>query len=279
MTTTTARPSEQILLQRVRNQLIDYLEVAASFRAQRAYQDQSPQLQVTVEIIEQWADWVGPDWERQFVAPVFSDAERQAIADYQKSWEALRQCLPEPMPPLLEMHKDPVWEALRKAASAAYACFVRVGKMSESEEYQAPPANADATSIPAMGVLIYAKNLDTLAQFYSSVLQLADEPSQSDPQYGLLALQGRGIHLLLHAIPAQYAEDIVITVPPQPREECALKFFCYVHDLAHTLNLIQELGGVCLGATQQTSTYLYRDALDPEGNVFQVRTSLAMPQV
>lgn len=277
MTPTTPRPSEQILLQRVRNQLIDYLEVAASFRAQREYQDQSPQLHVAVEIIEQWADWVSPEWHAQFVAPVFSEVERQAIADYQAKWDALRRCLPEPMPPLLEMHKDPLWEELRKAASAAYACFVRVGKMSESEEYRPTPAGA-CTS-PAMGVLIYAKHLDTLAQFYSDVLQLAEEPSQSDAQYGLLALQGRGIHLLLHAIPVHYAEDIVITVPPQPREESALKFFCYVHDLAHTLNLIQELGGVCLGSTQQTSTYLYRDALDLEGNVFQVRTSLATPRV
>ena len=43
-----------------------------------------------------------------------------------------------------------------------------------------------------------------------------------------------------------------------------------MHDLAHiTLNLIQELGGVCLGVLNKLPPYLYRDALDLEGNVFK----------
>lgn len=278
MTSTMPRPSERILLQRVRNQLIDYLEVASSFRAQREYQEQAPQVQVSLEIIEQWADWVGPDWAQQFTSPVFSESERQAIAQYQLRWDALRKCLPEPMPPLSEIQKNPVWEELRYAASAAYACFVRVGRLSESEEYAGPSgiphSTPDMSSLSALGVLLYAKELASLAGFYQKVLQLNLNAEQSDLEYGLMVLQNSDMELTLHQIPAMYAQEIEISVPPQAREETAIKFYCRVKDLAQSRELIEKSGGVVWSPIHQAKTYHYCDVLDPEGNVFQLRESV-----
>ncbi|WMW80594.1 VOC family protein [Undibacterium cyanobacteriorum] len=277
MTSSMPRPSERILLQRVRNQLIDYLEVASSFRAQREYQEQAPQVQVSLEIVEQWADWVGPDWEQQFTAPVFSEAERQAIAQYQLRWDALRKCLPETMPPLSEIQKNPVWEELRFAASAAYACFVRVGRLSESEEYSGPTNTASAVSTsasPTLGVLLYAKELATLADFYQQVLHLERDAEQSDLEHGLMVLQSSDMELTLHHIPSNYAQEIEISIPPQAREETAIKFYCRVHDLVKTRDMVEGLGGVIWSPIHQAKTYRYCDVLDPEGNVFQVRAAL-----
>ena len=80
----------------------------------------------TVEIIEQWADWVSPDWHAQFGGAGFSEAERQAIADYQaKLDEALRQCLPGPMPPCFEMHKGSAVGRVEKSSERSLLCFVR----------------------------------------------------------------------------------------------------------------------------------------------------------
>jgi len=74
-TSSSTRPSDIVLLQRVRNHLIDYLSLAASFEQQLKLQEQSSQLQVSEEVIEQWADWVGPEWLLQFISPVFSAEE------------------------------------------------------------------------------------------------------------------------------------------------------------------------------------------------------------
>ena len=77
MSTSSPRPSERVLLQRVRNQLIDYLEIAASFEAQRDFQFQAPETHVATEVLEQWADWVSPNWQQELKTPTFSEARKK----------------------------------------------------------------------------------------------------------------------------------------------------------------------------------------------------------
>lgn len=269
MNTASSRPSEQVLLQRVRNQLIDYLEVASSFVEQQRYQAKSPQLHVPTEIIEQWADWVGPDWREGFKEPVFSRDELQAIEKFHMIWSGLSQRLPQPMPSLEVIQGEPMWEELRRAAALTYACFLRTGKMSESVEFVPAPSSSVATV--HAGIMIYAKDAQALVQFYAAVLQLLECTQESQAELGFFVLQGRGIELIIHAIPAAYAAEIQIETPPVPREDSALKFFFSVHDLKHAGDVAVEWGGSISEQVWEAALYRYCNGIDPEGNVFQLR--------
>ncbi len=134
MSTSSPRPSERVLLQRVRNHLIDYLEIAASFQAQQEFQAQSPQLHVTTEVIEQWADWVSPNWQQELKAPTFSEFERDAITQFQAIWQETHNTLVRPLPALEYIQLAPAWQQLRVAAETCLQVFMQRGKLSDIEE-------------------------------------------------------------------------------------------------------------------------------------------------
>ncbi len=128
------RPSRRVLLQRVRNRIIEYLDVASSFAEQRAYQAQVPQLHVPNEVISQWEDWVSEAWEMELVEPVFSYEERLAIAQFYSIWKTVTEHTPDPLPDLEVMLTLPVWEQLRDGADALLIAFGKRGKLSEERE-------------------------------------------------------------------------------------------------------------------------------------------------
>jgi hypothetical protein len=127
-------PGRRVLLQRVRNRLIDYLEVASSFDAQRAFQQQVPELHVALEVVHQWQDWVGENWEAELAEPVFSADERVAMARFGKIWKMETAQLPDPVPPLETAMALPQWQRLCSAAAALLAVFGRRGRLSEECE-------------------------------------------------------------------------------------------------------------------------------------------------
>lgn len=130
-----SRPSDQdfaqVLLQRVRNRLIEYLEVAASFEAQQAFLAQSPDLDVPNEIIQQWSDWVSPDWRSELITPVFSENEMVAIQQFQTIWQAIAEDLVQPLPALSILQQSPLWEKLRFCAAQTLRIFMTRGRLSE----------------------------------------------------------------------------------------------------------------------------------------------------
>lgn len=135
MNTPPDRPSEQVLLQGVRNRLIEYLEVAASLEAQVTFSEQSPQVNVALEVLEQWADWVGPQWQEELLPPVFSRDELLAIAQFQHVWQACRARLLQefaelPALAILFEHRD--WRSLRVGAEMLLVLMMKRGKLSES---------------------------------------------------------------------------------------------------------------------------------------------------
>jgi predicted enzyme related to lactoylglutathione lyase len=117
------------------------------------------------------------------------------------------------------------------------------------------------------GLFVYAKDLSRMTAFYQAVLGL--EPVQ--PSADLVVLRGPFIELLLHAIPAHIAADIDISVPPVPREDAALKFFFTVPSLAAAAAIAARHGGEVLAAQWQGPGFSVRNAVDPEGNIFQLR--------
>lgn len=125
------RPSRQVLLQRVRNRIIEYLEVASSFEEQKKYQDAAPQINVPNEVINQWEDWVSETWEAELVEPVFSSEERNAVKEIYAIWKDVVQLTPNPLPTLDTLFQLPAWQALREGASRLSQTFGKRGKLSE----------------------------------------------------------------------------------------------------------------------------------------------------
>ncbi|MBD1210408.1 MAG: glyoxalase/bleomycin resistance/dioxygenase family protein [Ignavibacteria bacterium] len=122
---------------------------------------------------------------------------------------------------------------------------------------------ATATS----GVFIYAKDRHRLARFYASVLGLAPIHESED----LTVLQSASLQLIVHAIPQHIAATIDITSPPQPREDTALKFFFTAPNIANCRSDASALGGEVFGEEWKSSGFIVCNAIDPEGNIFQLR--------
>jgi predicted enzyme related to lactoylglutathione lyase len=121
------------------------------------------------------------------------------------------------------------------------------------------------------GLFIYAKNLSRLAGFYETLLGMSRVHSTPD----LVVLRSPDIQLVLHAIPAAIAASFSISSPPERRENAALKFFFTVPSIAETMAKAPSLGGEVLPEQWQGTGFRVCNAVDPEGNIFQVRESVA----
>ncbi|MCX2862912.1 hypothetical protein OOZ63_13830 [Paucibacter sp. PLA-PC-4] len=123
------------------------------------------------------------------------------------------------------------------------------------------------------GAVIFAKDLQRLARFYEQVIGLSRQQEAADH----VLLAGSGFELVIHAIPARIAADIVITTPPERRSETPIKLFFNIASLQVARESAQRLGGDIVADEQG---WLIRgarvcDGLDPEGNVLQLRQHLA----
>lgn len=117
------------------------------------------------------------------------------------------------------------------------------------------------------GLFVYAKSLATMVAFYETLLAMTRVHASDD----LVVLQSPDFQLVLHAIPRHIADDIVIEVPPQPREDAALKFFFTVPSLDVARAMAPGLGGVVMADAWRGGGFVACNACDPEGNLFQLR--------
>lgn len=130
------RPSQRVVEQRVRNRLIEYLELAASFEDQTTYQAGAPMVHVPSEIINQWADWSPPELEPWQTAPsgIYTAAEWDALHAFHVVWDWVARNTPDPLPELAALQRTPEWERLRAAADAALQPFHARGRSPEDRE-------------------------------------------------------------------------------------------------------------------------------------------------
>jgi len=87
-------------------------------------------------------------------------------------------------------------------------------------------------------------------------------------------IRDRGAVLALHAIPAEIAKNIEIKSPPTPREEDAVKLIFEVKDVESERVRLESLGIQVLRRPWQKPGETC-DAVDPEGNIFQVWSASA----
>ena len=132
------------------------------------------------------------------------------------------------------------------------------------------PQPVPAVAGSGAGLFIYAKDLERLAAFYAAVVGLARVHVAGD----LVVLRGQGIDLLVHAIPPHIAAGIAIESPPVRREDTALKFFFTVPSLAEAARTAARLGGQVLDDEWRGPGFRVRNAIDLEGNVFQLREAI-----
>jgi predicted enzyme related to lactoylglutathione lyase len=117
------------------------------------------------------------------------------------------------------------------------------------------------------GLFLYAKDLQRLAGFYEAVLGMSQAHASED----IVVLNSPDIQLIVHAIPPAIAETITITIPPERREDSAMKFFFTVPSIATAAAIAANLGGEVFPEQWSGRGFHVRNAVDPEGNVFQVR--------
>jgi len=121
------------------------------------------------------------------------------------------------------------------------------------------------------GLFLYAKDSERVSKFYESIAGMSRLHKTDE----LTVLQSPDIQLLVHKIPNHIAKNIEITTPPQKRENSALKFFFTVPSLTKARETARSLGGEVFNENWRGPGFIVCNAMDPEGNVFQVRENAA----
>ena len=120
------------------------------------------------------------------------------------------------------------------------------------------------------GAVLYAKDVDRLASFYSTVLGL----SEANRDHDHVVLESPGFQLVVLQIPHEIAKAIEITVPPARRARAAVKLVFFIPSLDDVRASVEAGGGVMNPVDTEWSFqgFTVCDGLDPEGNVIQFRS-------
>jgi hypothetical protein len=121
--------NSEILL-RVRNRMIEVLQLTSDFNAQTEYQRKVPVAQVPNEVINQWEDWYHHD-PTILVDSVFTDEERRAVVEFDRVWNVVSDATPDPLPDLQTTQSLSQWHDLRDAARQALSTFMKRGMLPE----------------------------------------------------------------------------------------------------------------------------------------------------
>jgi len=112
-----------ILEQRVRNRIIECLELFASATETSII---GPDAAMNL-----WYDFV-PKWSADaFPSPTYSGAEREAVRLVHEAVDLAARSTPDPLPSVPELMLNPSWQLLMDSSEAALREFRKRGKLSE----------------------------------------------------------------------------------------------------------------------------------------------------
>jgi catechol 2,3-dioxygenase-like lactoylglutathione lyase family enzyme len=119
------------------------------------------------------------------------------------------------------------------------------------------------------GAVLFANKLDQVAAFYSNVLGLREANRDDDH----ILLESPGFQLVVHRITAPTATSVELSEPPVRRAAAAFKPVFFVHSLATARTIANTYGGAMEPGDKEWSFngVVVCDALDPAGNVIQLR--------
>ena len=123
--------------------------------------------------------------------------------------------------------------------------------------------------------VLFAKDMDRVATFYSAVLGLVEANRDDDH----IVLESPGFQLVVHRIVggAHAADDP--GTPPARRATAAFKPVFFVPSLSRLRTVTATYGGVLEPVSQELSFngVAVCDGIDPEGNVIQFRELATRP--
>jgi catechol 2,3-dioxygenase-like lactoylglutathione lyase family enzyme len=121
------------------------------------------------------------------------------------------------------------------------------------------------------GAVLFAKNLERVAAFYSVVLGLSEAGRDDDH----ILLESLGFQLVVHRLIGKGSEAREMTVPPTRRATAAFKPVFFVPSISRLRGLVERHGGVMESADREWAFngVTVCDGIDPEGNVIQFRES------
>jgi predicted enzyme related to lactoylglutathione lyase len=120
------------------------------------------------------------------------------------------------------------------------------------------------------GAMLYVKDVERMKRFYADILGI--EATNQNCTNAWAVFYTGGVRFALHAIPAGIAENIEIARPPVPREQEPVKLIFEVRDVEGERERLESLGIQTLRRPWQQSLEAC-DAVDPEGNIFQLCSS------
>jgi hypothetical protein len=125
------KPSARLVEQRVRNRLIEALELAASFEDQKVM---NRTVNAVNETINLWEDTDPVRWDWGF-SEVYTHDEAEAARAFHATWESVANRLPdEQFPNLDEVQARAEWHELRAGALSTLRVFAGRGKLPEDRE-------------------------------------------------------------------------------------------------------------------------------------------------
>lgn len=142
--------------------------------------------------------------------------------------------------------------------------------------YVGVPQPATPVSGPARaGTVIYAQDLERMSVFYRAMLGM--RLLHQDAMHHVIG--SVDTQLVLQVIAPSLAAGGAVATParPLPRADQAIKPFFTVPSLAEAEAAASPLGGLVFGDTYAGPGIRMRNALDPEGNILQLRERLLPP--
>ena len=124
--------SEEALYCRLRNRIIEHLELVSSAQQQLSYQQSAPVAQVSNELFCGWEDFVCDDAIIEtFMPPAFTMQEQQAVREFNTVLVTVALSTPQHLPYIADFIGTIAWQELNNAACKALAVFQERGKSSE----------------------------------------------------------------------------------------------------------------------------------------------------
>jgi len=120
--------------------------------------------------------------------------------------------------------------------------------------------------------VVYAKDLDRMVAFYTALGLKVDESARGD--YAVLI--GPTLELSIVQVPQHVVSQIELSDPPRARESTPIKLVFVVSSIDETLEVTRLIGGRMKEGSRrwQFRGHSVQDAIDPEGNVYQLREAL-----
>ncbi len=123
-------PSPDTIQRRVRNRIIEYLELVCDKSTQLRLQAEVPYVSMVNELINMWEDWVPYHPKGHYAGNVFSAEEEDSMIRYHSIWDSVaeRIVLVSSLDEFVEMEE---YDELTEAAERTLSVFMKRGKMSE----------------------------------------------------------------------------------------------------------------------------------------------------